>query len=91
MAQDKRIDEQERELARRGHPETMNMRQVSSALGVSPRIVRQLVNDGDVEAFRIRKQLRFQRRDVATYIRVNRVLDEKRSERQRPPATRKRH
>lgn len=91
MAEDKRIVEQERALARRGYPETMNARQVTSALGVSRRTLHDLVRDGDLEAFRIRQQLRFQRSDVATYIRVNRVLDEKRAAKPMPPVRRKRH
>jgi len=86
MAEDKRVAEQERVLARRGYPETMNAKQVTRALGVSRRTLHDLVTDGDIEAFRIRQQLRFQRNDVATYIRVNRVYDEKPARRPRPPA-----
>jgi excisionase family DNA binding protein len=86
MTQDRKLPPTEHELARRGYPETMNAKQVCTVLGVCRRTLHDLMNEGDLDAFRVRTQVRFERRDVANYIRVNRVRDEEPRAKPRPPS-----
>lgn len=85
MAQDRKLPPSEQALASRGYPETMNAKQVCTALGVCRRTLHDLMTEGDLDAFRVRTQVRFERRDVANYIRVNRVRDEDPRSRPKPP------
>jgi excisionase family DNA binding protein len=73
MALDKQTLEKDFELGQRGHPETLTARQVTGILGISRRTLHELVSDGQVEAFRIRRQLRFERSSIAHFIRVSRA------------------
>jgi excisionase family DNA binding protein len=67
------IRAKDRELAERGYPEAMTSRDVTRLLGISRRTLHDLVKDGQIEAFRIRTQLRYERANVAHYMRVSRA------------------
>jgi excisionase family DNA binding protein len=90
MGQDEKTLKKDRELAARGYPETMNARQTSALLGVCRRTLHTLVAEGELEAFRVRRDLRFERLDLAHYIRVSRVSTEKPESKPRAPATKRR-
>ena len=70
---DRRTNDKDRELASQGYPRTLKPDQACEILGVHRRTLYSLVKAGELEAFRLRSQLRIERRDVAHYIRISRA------------------
>lgn len=72
MARDPVKDADQR-LAARGFSEVLGTGEVQRALRVSKPTVHQLVDEGLLEAFRVRTRLRFERLAVAHFMIVGRV------------------
>ena len=66
-------------------PETpLDIDEVAKRLGVSPGTVRTLVKEGELPAYRIRRQLRFMPSDVEAYFKAQRIKPKQQGQQHSP-------